>query len=374
MNRKTFFTIAVSAGLFVAGAVWWLAYPHAGSPARVAPSISEANGPASASNAIPPSPPISAQLDSFRTRLEASPDPETSRRILAELRDLLGSLPPRVASREVQSFLASTEDAATKLDVTIEAGGGLGDASSLRVFMLDYLGRIDRQAAGAVAAQVLSNYTKPDEWAVSLRNYAWANPGAEGEAFLQAKARQLLGNADWLKEPSAGFLEAFDAIVYAHGTALLPDLTGIVRDKDNPAAAHAAFLTLDRLTIDAPATMLKQLVDQPEMMAGREQTRANLVARADIGEPTQRALVEQYLLDPARDPQELATFASLYPNANYMISNNLLTPVVTPTGEQIAAQDRAALKVIEQWQADPRFERLNPLLAQMHTRVAAFVH
>ena len=82
--------------------------------------------------------------------------------------------------------------------------------------------RLDPKAAGEVATQILANYTTPDEWAVSLRNYAWANPGQPGRAFLQMKAGQLLANADWTKNPSVGYLEAFDAIVYAHDTSLTP--------------------------------------------------------------------------------------------------------------------------------------------------------
>ena len=375
MNRKLLLPIAAFVLLLALATVWWVS--------RLSPGVGKAGGTPTAGvapggsssvrkTARVPSP-VAAQLDAIRARLQASKDPQANRQILAELRAMLDALPPGIASREVQSFLASVKDAATQLNVTIEPGGGLGDASSLRVFLLDYLGRIDRPAAGAVAAQILARYTTPDEWAVSLRNYAWANSGADAETFLQAKVRELLGNPAWAKDPSAGFLEAFDAIVYAHGTALTPELAAFVRDRDNRATSHAAYLTLDRLTITEPASMLKQLVDQPELMNGREQTRANLLARADVRDPGQRALVEQYLLDPGRDPAELATFAGLYPNANYMISNNLLTTVETPNRGQLAAYDREALKIIEQWQQDPRFERLQPLLTQIHERLANFV-
>jgi len=305
--------------------------------------------------------------------LASADDPAASRRILAELRMMLDSLPSDTASRVVRLFLASSKDASTKLDLTIKSGGRLGDASSLRVFLLDYLGGIDRSAAGAVAAQILSHYTTPDEWAVCLRNYAWANSNPTARAYLEAKAHELLMNPDWRKHPTAGFLEAFDTIVYAHGTALTPDLAALVRDKDNRATSHAAFLTLDRLTITDPSAMLKQLVDQPELMKGREQTRANLVARADVSQPDQRGFLEHYLLDSARTPEELDTFAGLYPNANYMISSNLLTTVETPRGGELAARDRDALGVVEQWQADPRFKDMQPLLAHIHERLAAFV-
>lgn len=368
----------VLVGLVVATAIWWFAHNSSAAgksaPGSMATDAVAAPGPAgSAGQTAPASRSVTVQLENIRARLAASKDPKANRLILAELRKLLNSLPPGVASREIQAFLASARDAATQLDVTIEAGGGFGDSSSLRVFLLDQLGRIDRPAAGALAAQILSRYTTPDEWAVSLRNFAWANPGPAGETFLQAKARELLGNPAWASDPSAGYLEAFDTIVYAHGTALTPDLAAFLGNRENRAAAHAAYLTLDRLTITEPAAMLKQLVDKPALMTGSEQTRANFIARADVREPDQRALVEQYLLDPGRGAAELATFAGLYPNANFMISNNLLTTVNTPQSGQLATHDREALKIIEQWQGDPRFAHLQPLLAQIHERLGTFV-
>ena len=74
-----------------------------------------------------------------------------------------------------------------------------------------------------------------------------------------------------------------------------------------------------------------------------------------------------------RDPDELATFAGLYPSANYMVSNNLLTTVETPTGGQLAAHDREAMRTIEQWQKDPRFARIQPVLVRIHDRLRSFV-
>jgi len=305
--------------------------------------------------------------------LNANKDPDKSRAILAELRKLLDSLPPNVASQLVQEFLKSGQDAGTKLDITIKTGGGLADASSLRVFLLDILGQIDRAAAGQVAIDILSHYTTPDEWAVSLRNFAWANPDPAAYGFLQEKTRNLLANPEWKRNPSAGYLEAFDTIVYAHATGLASELGALVRDKDNRATAHAAYLTLDRLTIAEPGAMLKQLVTNPDLMKGREQTRANFVARADIRQPDQRSLVEQYLLDPRRSQQELNTFAAIYPNANYMISTNLLTEVKTPAAGDLQTSDREALKIVEQWENDPRFEPIMPVLGQIRARLENFI-
>jgi len=134
--------------------------------------------------------PVSAEIDKILALLPASKENHENRLMLVKLRRMLDALPPDAASREIQSFLASGRDAPTGLDVKVESGGSLGDASSLRVFLLDYLGRIDKPAGGRLAEEVLSAYTTPDEWAVSLRNYAWAH--TDGDALLQAKTRQFL--------------------------------------------------------------------------------------------------------------------------------------------------------------------------------------
>ena len=175
------------------------------------------------------------------------------------------------------------------------------------------------------------------------------------------------------REASVGFLEAFDVAVYVGGTNLLPTLTGLVRQKENAAVAHAAFLALDRLAISAPLTTLGALGAGSEAMVGREQTLANYFARADVGEPGQRALVESYLLDSRRRGAELAAFAGVFPNANYMVSDNLLTTTITPDHATLAQRDRAALQVVKEWQADPRFAKLQPHLDTMRHRLETFV-
>src|SRR5687768_8077676 len=73
--------------------------------------------------------------------------------------------------------------------------------------------------------------------------------------------------------------------------AFTPDLAQMVADKENRAVAHAAFLTLDRLVLHDAAAVLSQLEQKPELMAGREQTRANYFARADVRDPRQHSLL-----------------------------------------------------------------------------------
>ena len=191
--------------------------------------------------------------------------------------------------------------------------------------------------------------------------------------LLEEKTGELLSYGAWQQNPSTGYLEAFDAAVYLGGTDLIPTLTGLARLRDNPAVAHAAFLALDRSVINDPTTLLTTLLAQPELMQGREQTRADFFARADVRDPQQRQLVENYLLSPQTSPAELQQFAGVFPNANYMISQNLLTPTSTPDSASLAGRDAGSLLAVQQWQADPRFAGIRPQLEQMSARLGGFV-
>ena len=182
--KRIFLVLAAVFVVAAAFAVWWFSRSHS-----AVPRATDLHSLVSNSAPTVVSKPLAAQLDDSLGRLKASRDSENSRLILAELRKLLDGLPRDVASREIQSFLASGKDAQTRLDITINKGGSFGDSSSLRVFLLDYLGKIDRPAAGALAEHILSQYTTPDEWAVSLRNYAWAHPEPAGRDYLKKSAR-----------------------------------------------------------------------------------------------------------------------------------------------------------------------------------------
>ena len=119
----------------------------------------------------------------------------------------------------------------------------------------------------------------------------------------------MIQNPEWQRHPTNGFLEAFDVIVYARDTGFVPTLSTMTRQSDNQALAHAGFLSLDRLTLSDPTVTLAQLQAQPDTLGGREAMRANLFARADTRDPQQRVLLEAYLLDSRRTPEELNAFA-----------------------------------------------------------------
>ncbi len=292
---------------------------------------------------------------------------------MQDWRSKLQSLTQGEAIKAIQDFLRTGQDAPTQQPFTIGPDGHLTSAPTLRTFLMDELGKRDPAAAARVAEQILKDSSSPDEWALALKYYALGSSNPEKKSFLQQKLQTLLRNADWQRNPSVGYLESFDVAVWLGGTDLLPALCDLARKKDNQAVAHASFLTLDRLIQAEPAATLDVLQNQPSLMEGREQTRANFFARADVGDPRQRTILEKYLLNPGMTGTELQAFAGLYPNANYMVSYNLLTQVKTPDGASLSQKDARALQVVNEWLADDRFARLRPQLETMRNRLRNFV-
>jgi hypothetical protein len=299
--------------------------------------------------------------------------PQDGRSIIAALKRHLSSLPSELASATIQEFLDTHQDASTQLDFVIGPDCFLKESPSLRVFLLDYLGGLDRPAAAAYAPKVLEAMNSPDEWAISLRNIALIHTNIEVNAFIRAKVRAMITHEAWQQQPSTGFLEDFDIAVYLGGTSLMPELAGLLRQTENRAVSHAAYLALDRLVLQEPGPVLRLLEAQPELMTGRELTRANYFARANVGNSEQRQLLEAYLLNRRLTGAELEAFAGVFPNANYLVSNNLLTRTITPSHQVLAQQDRQALKVVESWLGDSRFARVKPQLERVRYRLADFV-
>ncbi len=305
--------------------------------------------------------------------MQSVPDATAARQRLVELRVALNALPASAAVAEIRSMLDSKTDASTRLGFRLARDNTIEEAPTLRTFLLDELARRDAAAAAEYARVILSSKDSPDEWAVALRNLARGDTSAEGRALLAQKSLEMLQHAPWQDEPSAGYLEAFDVPVHLGGTNHMPALATLVRRKDNQAVAHASFLALDRLVINDPAPTLAALQAAPEWMDGREQTRGNYFARADVRDPRQREILEAYLSNPQLSSKELDAFAGTFPSGNFMVSANLLTVNHTPDGATLRARDAESLRVVEQWLNDPRFAKIRPVLEKTSQRLAEFV-
>ena len=308
--------------------------------------------------------------------LKSTTSADESRKILANFRSFLDSLPPDLAAAVITRFLADpANNATTHIDFSLNSTGFLNGHPSFRVALLDWLGQIDPRQAGVVAAQILVTPTDADEWAVSLRNYARAHPTPDSQAFLRTKTEELIRNPEWRVNPSIGFFESFDLLVHIRAiesTGLLSDLVSNP-NPEGKSLAHAAFLTLDRLALREPVAMMEQFAARPELTKSRGEMVANLFARADLRDPAQQHLVRSYLLDPARSAAELDAFAGVYPNANFFISKNLLTENLTLVRDEITARDAAALAIVNGWLAEPAFVTVKYHLTAIQQRLTTFV-
>jgi hypothetical protein len=358
--------------------IWWqlreASPPVPGPPVAVTNAAEAAtslsNSPAAKANVNP------VLIDACRAaaaQLTGAQDAAARKKALEELRQALASGNSNEVSAAIRRFLDSKADASTGLGFKIGAHGALTEAPTLRTYLLDYLGQIDPAAAADYARVILNSKDSPDEWALALRNLADGDASPAAHALLEQKTLELLNYNAWQQNPSTGYLEAFDTAVYLGGTDLLPALADLARRQDNPAVAHAAFLALDRSVINDPTTLLATMLAQPGLMQGRDQMQADFFARADVRDPQQRQLVENFLLSPQTSPAGLQQFAGVFPNANYMVSQNLLTPTPTPDSASLAARDAGSLLAVQQWQSDPRFAGVRPQLEQINARLGEFV-
>lgn len=314
-----------------------------------------------------------AALQSALGRLGTPGEDAQARQILADLEKELFGMPSAEAAEAILRFLQDPDrDEVTGLPFAVAPGGGLASAPSLRVALLDWLGRLDPEGAVEMAEVILSTSRDPDEWAVCLRNKALHDSGTETREFLENKTVELITRPEWRDKPTVGYLEAFDVLVHTRATSAVPLLSDLVAQQEPQAraVAHAAFLTLDRLALVAPAETLGRLADDQDLSRERPKMLAQVMARADLRDPAQLAELESYLLDASRSTAELDAFAAIFPNSNFMISDNLLTRSLVLSGAEMDARDRAALAVMDRWIDEPKFARQQERLAVIRQRLA----
>jgi hypothetical protein len=361
----------LAAVLLVAGlclAWWW----GSGLRGRAQTLENDASG----SQNEAPSPKGESPLIASFGRFRETPDRAEALDSLARLQAQLLALPRADAVAWVRAFLATGDDRPTGLSFVIGAQGMLAEWPTFRTFLLDQLVAIDPAAAAALGREILTRPTTADEWALSLRNIgkdASSVLDPETKRYLAAKTEELIAHPAWQAQPSIGYLNAFDVLVATDSTASTPVLSALIQRKDRKDLAHAGYLTLDRLVQRQPADLLARLRGDRALQQSRPEMVAQQFARADVREPAQREVLRAWLLDPTRTAAELRSFAGIYPNNNRFISQNLLTSESAQAGIDLAAHDRAAMALINEWLIDPVFQPVSPYLLSMLERLGGFV-
>ncbi|HEX8312355.1 MAG TPA: hypothetical protein VF614_13625 [Chthoniobacteraceae bacterium] len=286
---------------------------------------------------------------------------------LEELRTALLSADPREAIAAITQFLATGRDAVTGQDFT-PGEGELEAAPTLRVFLMDLLGRLSKQTQTADGAKigraVLETRNSPDEWAISLRNVAWQEPKAT--SYLANKFRELIDYGPWRQSPTGGMLEAFDVAVFTRDVRLVPDLTNLLTSGEEDLE-RAAAVALDRLSETAPLEVMNQLNANPGMLADLPLIRADHFSKANLANPQQRQAVEYYLARADVTLQEKSKFLKVVATPASFISENLLTESAPPDDDP--ARRRGLATATADWIKSGRFPEIQLQIAELNTKL-----
>ncbi len=301
---------------------------------------------------------------------------EEIRRLLAELADALRALPNEVATEAILAYLQTGEDVLTRLRFQVGEGGLLAEAPSLRTFLLDLLPDIDATIALDFSLAVFDRSASPDEWALALRNIAWQDADGGHGDLLRDRLVTLLDQEEWLRQPTDGFLEAFDLAVHLGGESMLREMGSVLglRDANGNLAAngvtHAAFLALDRMTAVNPAETIRLVEADRDFLSWAPGHRGALLSRADVRDPAQAAALQAHLTRPDLTREELVAFYTLFPNANGNLGDTLASNTSTPLDFSIALErDETALLLVRQWLADDRFAAHQPALVAVEAKL-----
>lgn len=311
-----------------------------------------------------------ATLEAAAQRFSQGLDRDTARAELKRLADMVDALDPIVGAQTLISFLESGRDAATGLDFRVGQGGELSEAPSLRVSAIDLLGRTGSPEAADYSMSVMDDTTASDEYAVALRNMAW---GTSDGTEVGVRFSEMLDRDEWLEDPTAGFMEAFDVAVAVGGPQMVAELSLIVlgeadlADGERAVLNQPAFIALDRLMLRDPGAVATAFRDDPELLSWAPVQRASLLSRADVSNPSQRDMLGNYLSSTPITGEELAYFINIFPNVNGVDGNRLVTEGAEI--RNVARIDTATLAVLREWVVDPRFSNVRPAIASIIGRL-----
>ncbi len=286
---------------------------------------------------------------------------------LDALRGLIQRSASAVSIAAIRHFLSGKEDAATGLGFKVGQNGVLEQAPTLRTFLMDQLGTISTQAGTADAAEVgreiLETKTSPDEWAVAMRNVAWADP-VNSKNYLAGKARELIDYPPWQQAHSGGYLEAFDIASYSGDASLFSDLAPLANA--NSILQHAALVAMDRLSALAPDQVSNYLNAHPDLLSDRPLIRADYMGKMDLSDPAQQTQALDYLQRMDVSVEEKSKFLSRLAMPAGFVSNNLLTPPEAQS-TNIFARRAVVNQTASNWLQSGQFPALQAPLQQLVT-------
>ncbi len=301
-----------------------------------------------------------------------SQDPARIKQALDRLDELLSGEghDARASIAAILDFLKTGKDAVTGEGFQVGDNGVLEASNSLRVFLLDHLGTLCREAGSKealdVASQILSSFGSADEWAVCLRNTAWLDP--ESQPLLASKMQQMLNHEPWLKAPSIGMLESFDVVAYSASVDLIPRLGDFLQHNDDHPLWRASIVALDQLATLHPGDVVGWLSKNPDVLKEHPMQRADLYSKVDISNPAQKQAIESVLARQDLTVKERAKILSGLLTPGNFLSNNLLT--TQPAFNEASERQRLNLvhQIGSEWLVSGRFPDLASALNDLVKR------
>jgi hypothetical protein len=288
--------------------------------------------------------------------------------VAATRRELLKHPDGSAAAAALLDFLEQGHDTSLQTPMQVGAGGELKEAPTTRVAIMDLLGELDSEQAAEYSRQVLESSASSDEWAIALRNYAWGVDNAASDPFLRAKVLELLTNPSWIAAPTAGFLEAFDFVPYTHDPTLVEPLVKLTKDAQSSSVRRSAFLALERF-VSQDTTLGLRAVAQAEETQSFSPIRADTMARADLTQPYEVQIVQEYLLSSGINSQEFQLFATMFPHGGQFAGHSLATTFQPKPLSELARRDAQALRVVVSWLSNPALAERHQTLSQIYDRL-----
>lgn len=138
-----------------------------------------------------------------------------------EIRSRILPLPKVEVVLAILDYLESGRDAPTGTNFIVGPGGFLTEAPTVRTFLLDVLAELDSQSAAKYSDKIFAEARNADEWALAMRNIARHLQDNRRAKSLLYKFGEMVGRSSWRKNPTGGFLEAFDIPVYFNDQSAL---------------------------------------------------------------------------------------------------------------------------------------------------------
>jgi hypothetical protein len=182
-----------------------------------------------------------------------------------------------------------------------------------------------------------------------------------------SKVREMLTYEPWRQQPSAGYLEAFDVVVFTRDIGMVPELREMVNSEDD-ALKRAAAATMDRLSEMAPLEVMTYLNGHPTEFSDRPFLRADYFSKADLSNAQQRQAVENYLSRTDVSVAEKSKLLAIFASPGTFVDDTLVTE--RPAADDVPQKTAGLRTTVGEWIKSNRFPELTAPLVQLEANVS----